>query len=175
MTYLEVIDTAIKVGLGALISGLSAYWMSKSKTNDDLRRERLTRHHGLLEKSAEQIENFSHSMLRYWALVVEWVRYKDKSTQMPPNRAEELSKAKTELFNTFSDLTSAESKLLLLGHTEAQQLLRSFGDIAKHVRRHAWDGDKSLSEAQMEIFRSQLLEAREKLFNELSRIYRTET
>ena len=71
MTYLEVIDTAIKVGLGALISGLSAYWMSKSKTNDDLRRERLTRHHGLLEKSAEQIENFSHSMLRYWALVVE--------------------------------------------------------------------------------------------------------
>lgn len=40
MTYLEVIDTAVKVGLGALISGISAYLMAKSKNNDDLRRER---------------------------------------------------------------------------------------------------------------------------------------
>jgi hypothetical protein len=173
--YLDVIDTAVKVGLGALISGGSAYWMAKSKTRDDILRERLNRHHGLLEKSAEQIETFSHVVLRYWALIVEWVRYRDKNSVMPPDRAEELAKTKAELFSAFSDLTSAESKLLLLGHIEAQKLLRNFGELAKQVRRNAWEGNKSLTEVQMEEYRSQLLESREKLFNELSRIYRKET
>lgn len=158
MTYLEVIDTAVKVGLGALISGGSAYWMAKSKTRDDYRRERLNRHHGLLEKSAEQLESFSHVVLRYWALIIEWVRYKDKNIAMPPERVEELDKTKVELFSAFSDLTSAESKLLLLGHAEAQKLLRNFGDLAKHIRRNAWEGNNSLTEAQMEEYRTQLLE-----------------
>ncbi|MBU4499978.1 MAG: hypothetical protein KKG40_07180, partial [Gammaproteobacteria bacterium] len=102
MTYLEVIDTAVKVGLGALISGLSAYWMAKSKNRDDLRRERSGRHHGLLEQSAEQIECFSHVVLRYWALIVEFVRNKDKKIEPSADRVEELAKAKAELFNVFS-------------------------------------------------------------------------
>ena len=175
VTYLEVIDTAVKVGLGALISGVSTYWMAKSKNRDDLRRERLLRHHGLLEKSAEQIENFSHVAMRYWALIVEWVRNRDQKLDLAPHRNEELTKTKAELFDAFSDLTSAESKLLLLGHTEAQKFLRNYGDLAKRMRRHAYDGNKSLTEPQMDEYRAQLLEAREKLFNELSRIYRSET
>lgn len=175
MTYLEVIDTAVKVGLGALISGASAYWMAKNKTRDDFRRERLIRHHGLLEKSAEQIENFSHVTLRYWALIVEWVRVRDQKLEFSSQKSDELTKTKIEFFNAFSDLTSAESKLLLLGHTEAQKLLRKFGEVAKHVRRYAFDGNMSLTESKMEEYRSQLLDAREKLFNELSSIYRSET
>jgi hypothetical protein len=175
MTPLEVVDTAVKVGLGAAISGLSAYWMGKSKARDDLRRERLTRHHGLLEKSAEQIESFSHVILRYWALMIEWVRARDQGLTLQPHRAEELTKSKAELFNAFSDLTSAEAKLLLLGHTEAQKRLRVFGDLSKQIRREAYDGSKSLTEQKMEEFRTQLLAAREELFSEVSRVYRSET
>ena len=174
MTYLEVIDTAVKVGLGALISGISTYWMAKSKNSDDLKRERLLRHHNLLEKSAEQIENFSHVSMRYWALIVEWVRNREQKLELAPHRSEELTKTKVELFDAFSDLTSAESKLLLLGHVEAQKLLRNYGELAKRMRRHAYDGNKSLTEAQMDEYRTKLLEAREKLFKELSQIYRGE-
>jgi len=175
VTYLDVIDTAVKVGLGALISGISAAWMTKSKTRADMRRERLLRHQGLLEKCAEQIEGFSHVFLRYWALIVECVRLREKGSALSDEKSEELLKAKSELFNSFSELTSAESKLLLLGHTDAQQFLRELGDLAKHIRRHAWEGSKSLTEAEMEEFRAQLLTAREKLFNALSTIYRKET
>lgn len=175
MVLLDVIDTAVKVGLGALISGVSAYWMAKSKSRDDLRRERLVRHHGLLENSAEQIENFSHITMRYWALIVEWVRNKEQKLELAPHRAEELKKVKAELFDAFKDLTSAESKLLLLGHSEAQRLLRNYGDAVGHIRRNAYDGNKALTEAEMDGYRAQLLDTREKLFNELSRIYRGES
>lgn len=175
MTYLEVIDTAVKVGLGAAISGISAYWMTKSKSKDDLQRERMIRHHGLLEKSAEQIEAFSHIFFRYWALIVEFVRIREKGKAPTNEKLEELTRCKAELFDAFSDLTSAESKLLLLGHKDAQQLLRDFGDLTKQVRRHAWDGNKSLTEPQMDEYREKVLEYREKLFNELSSSYRSET
>ena len=175
MTPIEVIDTAVKVGLGAAISGIFAYWMGKSKAGDDLRRERLLRHHSLLEKSAEQIESFSHAILRYWALMVEWVRARDQKLSLQPYRAEELAKSKAELFNAFSDLTSAEAKLLLLGHTEAQKRLRIFGDLSKQFRREAYEGSKSLTEQKMEEFRTQLLIEREALFSEISNVYRRET
>lgn len=175
MTYLDVIDTAVKVGLGAAISGVSAYWMARSKSRDDSRRERMVRHHDLLEKSAEQLENFSHIFFRYWALIVEFVRMREKGNEPSKEKLEELARTKTELFDAFSDLTSAESKLLLLGHTEAQKLLREYGDLTKQIRRSAWDGNKSLTESQMDECRAKVLESREKLFNELSRIYQRET
>lgn len=175
MTYLEVIDTAVKVGLGALISGITAVWMAKAKTRDDMRRERLQRHQGLLEKCAEQIEDFSHVFLRYWALIVECVRLREKGSDPSEEKSEELPKAKAELFDAFSELTSAESKLLLLGHSDAQRFLRELGDLAKGIRRHAWEGNKKLTEIEMEEFRTQFLVAREKLFNALSAIYRKET
>lgn len=175
MNYLEVIDTAVKIGLGAAISGISTYWIAKAKTKDELRRERLIRHQGLLEKSAEQIENFSHIFFRYWALIVEFVRVREKDKVPTNEKQEELVRCKAELFDAFSDLTSAESKLLLLGHNNAQRLLRDFGDLTKQIRRLAWDGNKSLTETQMDEYREKVLDSRQKLFNELSSIYRSET
>ena len=175
MNYLDVIDTAVKVGLGALISGFTTFWLSKEKSRDDVKRERLARHHGLLEKSAEQIETFSHVLLRYWALITEWVRLRDLKQSLSTKRAEELVSTKAELFHGFSELTSAESKLLLLGHSDAQKLLRSYGELAKKFRREAFDGNNALTDPQMEEFRNQLLAAREALFNEISRVYRRET
>ncbi|WP_373988111.1 hypothetical protein [Duganella sp. BuS-21] len=175
MTYLEVIDTAVKVGLGAVISGVSTFWMAKAKTRDDMRRERLQRHQGLLEKCAEQIEGFSHVLLRYWALIVECVRLREQGIDLSEKKLEELSKTKAELFDSFSDLTSAESKFLLLGHADAQRLLRELGDLSKSIRRHAWEGNKKLTETEMEELRTKFLVARENLFNALSAIYRKET
>ncbi|WP_146012888.1 hypothetical protein [Herbaspirillum sp. BH-1] len=175
MTYLEVLDTAVKVGLGALISGVATYWMAKLKTRDDMRRERLQRHQGLLENCAEQIEGFSHVFLRYWAAIVEIVRLREQKIEMSEKKAEELHKTKSELFNSYSDLTSAESKLLLLGHVEAQRLIREMGDLTKSIRRTAWEGNTKLTEIEMEESRKKFLAAREKLFAALSLIYRSET
>jgi hypothetical protein len=94
VTLLEVIDTAVKVGLGALISGFSTYWVTARKSKDDLSRERLQRHQTLLESSAEQVEAFSHLVLRYWSLMVELVRYRAQGIQMPGSKTEDLGKTK---------------------------------------------------------------------------------
>lgn len=175
MTPLEVIDTAVKVGLGALISGLSTYWVTARKSKDDLSRERLQRHQVLLEESAVQVESCAHVVLRYWALMVELVRYRAQGIQWPTSRSDELEKTKADLFNSFSSMTSAESKLLLLGHANAQRLLREFGELTRSFRRSAFDGNLSLTEDELDDHRFKLLTAREAFFAELSRVYRAET
>jgi hypothetical protein len=175
MTPLEVVDTAVKVGLGALISGFATYWTASRKTKDDLARERLLRHQTLIESTAEQVEVFSHLVLRYWAFMVELVRYRAQKISWPPSRQTELDKTKTDLFNAFSGMTSAESKLLLLGHTEAQLLLREYGEYVRDFRRRAYDGNTALTESELDEDRRKLLDLRGRLYASLGAAYRAET
>ncbi len=35
-TPIEVIDTAVKIGLGALIIGLATYWVTRAKSKHDI-------------------------------------------------------------------------------------------------------------------------------------------
>lgn len=175
ITVLEIIDTTVKVGLGALISGISTYAVTKKKSHEETKRERLKRHHELLEATAEQIEIFSHIVLRYWALTAEWVRSQEQKSNFPEHRKEELIKTKADLFNAYSELTSAESKLLLLGHLSAQKRLRDYGNTTKEMRRHAHDNNPSLTSSEMEEYRNKILNARAELFKELSSVYRHET
>lgn len=175
MTSLEVLDTAVKVGLGALISGFATYWTASRKTKDDLARDRLLRHQTLIESTAEQVEVFSHLVLRYWALMVELVRYRGQKLSWPPARQAELEKTKTDIFNSFSGMTSAESKLLLLGHTQAQTILREYGEFVRDFRRRAYDGNIALTEKELDDDRDKLLELRERLYVSLGKAYRAET
>ena len=174
MTGFEILDTAVKVGLGALISGCSTYWVAKANALSNQKAERQRRHHDLLEKCAEQIESFSHTMLRYWALISEQTKNRANDLDLSPHRRDELDRVKVELFNSFSELTSAEAKLLLLGHKQCQWHLRSFGECAREVRRRAYDGNKELDNKEMESLRHEFLQARTELFDSLSSAYKVE-
>ncbi|MFW1433713.1 hypothetical protein ACEV94_22605 [Vibrio parahaemolyticus] len=63
ISYLEIIDTAVKIGLGALISGVTTWKVTKLQHKND--NEKLRRTHKLesLESVAEQVEIFSHDAM----------------------------------------------------------------------------------------------------------------
>lgn len=172
VSALEIIDTAVKVGLGALISGVAAFLLEKGRREEVVARERMIRKNDLLERTAEQIEVFSHVVLRYWALMIELVRLRKQGGDFTEGRFEDVSKAKVDLFDAFKELTSAEAKLMLLGHINAQKLLRTYGDSVTIMRRSAYEGNMELKEEHMLKFRLEILKARENLFNELSSVYK---
>jgi phosphopantetheine adenylyltransferase len=74
-SLIDVLDTAVKIGLGALISGISTYWITRQKDKSDSVKEYERRHRTILEQVAEETEQVNHVYLKYWALVVEWLRY----------------------------------------------------------------------------------------------------
>ena len=171
-TELEVIDTAIKIGLGSLITltgTILVTWLNhRNERNKDSRK----RFYDSLESISSNIEEITHVSLRYWALVVEWVRNNAQSMDLTEKRKEELEKTKSELFDQFKNLTVAESKLMLLGLTHISSQIRDYGEFLKEFRRKCYDGKESLKEIDMDEARIQLLIKRKSIFNELARSYK---
>ena len=170
-TVIEVLDTAVKIGLGGLITLVGTYAVAKLNHKHEHSKESRKRFYDALELVGTNIEEITHVSLRYWALVIEWVRNNKQDMGLTEKRQHQLEETKTDLFDQFKNLTVAESKLLLLGLTEESKLLREYGDILKELRRKYYDGNKSLSEEEMERVREQMLSKRESLFKSLSGAY----
>ena len=172
-TLIDVLDTAVKIGLGASISAIATYWHSKHRDKAESAKEYEKRHRSLLEQVAEQAEQLNHVYLKYWALVVEWVRYTKNGKERPDGRRSELEETKVELFASFGSLTSAESKLLLVGENEAYSKLRELGEAVVQFRRSCHVDKLSLTEEDIEKKKKEIKRLREELYELLSSTYQT--
>lgn len=172
MTLLEVLDSAVKIGLGALIAGISTFFIGRHQHSRELEKERIKREFEVLKQTAEQIELFTHVALKYWALIVEWGRYKRSERAVPELRAAALDACITELFSSFKEMSNAEAKLLLLGYKPAQNKARIYGELVTSLRREVHRDSVPLTDEQAQAWRLKVLGAREELFDELSSCYR---
>lgn len=171
-TAIEVIDTAIKIGLGGIIGFVSTYVVTKLNHGHDARKDITKRHYDALEQVAAHIEEFSHVALKYWALVAECVRVENDGKEWPKERSEQLDLVKAEYFSEAKNITVAESKLLLLGLESASLKLRKYTDFLKILRRQYYTGKAGLTEKEMEGARQELLRLRQEFFAELSSAYK---
>lgn len=172
MTALDVLDSAVKIGLGALIAGLSTFFIGHHQHGRELEKERIKREFEILKQTAEQIELFTHVALKYWALIIEWGRYKRSEKAVPEARAAALDACISELFSSFKEMSNAEAKLLLLGYKSAQSKARVYGELVTSLRREVHRDSVPLTEEQAQAWRLKVLGAREVLFDELSSCYR---
>ncbi|WP_312704138.1 hypothetical protein [Stenotrophomonas lactitubi] len=172
MTLLEVLDSAVKIGLGALIAGVSALLLSRSQHRRELDRARIDREFQLLKDVAEQTERFTQASLRHWALSTDAHRARRLKKPMTERKVLNLAESNDTLFNIFHELTSSEAKLLLLGNRDAQQALRVYGEMVIAFRRSAMSDSETMSDAEIDTWRANILKTRERLLDELHRCYR---
>ena len=69
--WIEIVDTSIKIGLGALLSGVSAYLINKQNHRKTLEKEYVLKHRNILENITQDIENITHVLLRYWSFTLD--------------------------------------------------------------------------------------------------------
>jgi hypothetical protein len=74
MTTIEVIDTVIKIGLGALITAFVTLIVTRSTQTPELRKERLRRKQDLLERIVEQFEAVHSDLVEAGILCGSWER-----------------------------------------------------------------------------------------------------
>lgn len=172
MTLLEVIDSAIKIGLGALIAGASALLLSRSQHHRDLSRAKNDREFEILKDVAEQTERFTQATLRHWALATDAHRLRRQEKPLSERKVANLAESNDTLFNIFHELTSSEAKLLLLGKRDAQRALRSYGDMVIAFRRSVMHDAEIMSDSVIETWRTNILKTRKQLLDELHTCYR---
>lgn len=169
MTWVEVVDSAVKIGLGALIAGVSAFLLARSQFGHELRKTKVSREFELLKDIAEKVERFTHSALKYWALSADW--HRARRSHPEAKKSETMLSTQKELFSQFNELTSAEAFLLLLGEKEAQQQLRAYGEHVMVYRRQASRSAEPLSDSEIDDYRKYILRSRESFFTRLNEIY----
>ena len=124
-----------------------------------------------MELIADQTEGFSHTALKYWALITEWGAYENKGEVMPEERVKRLMEVRDELFHAYKNLTVVEARLHLLGAVESQRLCREYGELVTRFTKTAWLGGTPLTEKAGQQWRADILGCRERFFQSLSKMY----
>lgn len=172
ITMLEIIDTAVKVGLGALISGIATYFVSMAQQKGTTEQERRKRLAEILQEIAEQIENVNHVYLKYCALTTEALRCQRDGVIWVESRKNEREQVKGELFNVFKELTNAEAKAMLINETNISELIREYGEKVTEFRRLVVLNDNPITDDEIEKLKTDILNIRKSIFKTLSDAYK---
>ncbi len=171
MTGIEVLDTAVKIGLGALISGISTYVLAGRNAQIGQAATRLQRRTQLLESVAEGVQAYTQTFLLYWARVADAASARRSQEPLSTQAQEAVIAARESLFREAETLNAAEARLLLLGDTEASQLLRTLGTLAGEIRNKTSLKEPVPAEAELSEMRAELLRHRDAVFARLADLY----
>ena len=168
---IELLDTSIKVALGALITGLSGYWLSGMRIKQSKKQQKFEHKRDLMEGIAQQAEQVHHVFMKYFELIQEYMNATQNRYDWPEGRRSELYLVVDELVLSFNDLSAAESKLLLLNEKPLYKSLRKFRSKVIFFRRHFYIDKKDLSNKEAQDVKREVSKLREQFFDALSECY----
>jgi hypothetical protein len=172
VTWIEIVDTSVKIGLGALISGVSAYLINRQSHEKNIEKEYFSKRTLILEGVTIEIEEMTHVMLKYWSFILDWSRNKEKGQSNTQEKSDTIKLLRAELFSHFKGITVSEGKLLLIGCKEQQESLRSYGEFISEFYRYASRNNDEMESAKLESWRETLLVARQSLYSQLNFAYK---
>ncbi len=167
-TFIQLTDTSLKIGLGALIAALIAWfilWRSAHLQNNSPRENRRLQ---ILEEVSAQVGTVTHIFAKYSSLVVESIQFGDR---WPTARRQELEAVNTDLVNEFRKLADAEAKLLMLGEKNLERSLRLYGAKIAVFRKQVYVCRKDITHEQISTLKMGVNQVREQFYDMLSRKY----
>lgn len=167
---IAVIDTVVKVGLGALLSALGAITIATINSSRNYAMERLKRRRDLLEVAVQELQVFTNAAMSYWAefsVFIEIRGNEEKEEGILSN----LKRKRSKLNEASSSFNVAQAKLLLLGDKKANELLRKYGGAVEDFVKEANINDQALDQEKLNQFRNTLREARTNAISRLASLY----
>ena len=135
MTLIEVIDTAIKIGFGALITGIASHYLAKNSHERELTKLTITRRLDSLEQVTEKAEAHFSAWRRYSGSLGGIYNGRNPPD---PDFSETQWKRIKERDRAFLDsrdgMGLAVARLRLLGLTEAADLVNGYNKAVGEFR-----------------------------------------
>ncbi|MGE8541483.1 hypothetical protein [Acinetobacter sp. ANC 3813] len=166
MTLLEILDTSVKIGLGALITGIFAYFNQKVNISASVTKENLLYNRNLLTNISKDVEEINHLILKMWAIF----EFETKQTPIYKNKIlDRLDPLRISLFNDFNLLSKNEGLLLLHGFTQQQENLRAYGELLGKFNSYTLFRNGAIDIETTKQYRTEILETRKGLYNSLNK------
>ena len=167
-TLIQLTDTPLKMGLGALIAGLSAWLILRRSVQLQQNTQRDNRRLHILEEVSTQVGPVTHVFAKYSSLVVESIQFGERWPQV---RRQELDEVNNELVTEFKKLAEAEAKLLMLGEKNLERSLRLYSAKIAIYRKQVYVGRQDITPEQITALKSAIIQVREQFYDMLSRKY----
>ena len=83
---ISLLDTTAKVALGALIAGISGYWLSGMRIKQNVEQQRSDNQRAIIESVAQQAEQVHHVFMKYFELIQEYMNATKNRYDWPESR-----------------------------------------------------------------------------------------
>ncbi len=162
-TVLELVDTALKIGLGALISGVFTWQVAKNNLAAQEAAD--------FEKVVSAVEAAQNATVRFVDALGDWTvnRGTVAEAQVEPG----LKQAKRALEGALLGLMSGYTRLTLLGEPACASALTEYREAADAFFREAWNRKDDLTDPELTASSEALLEPMERLLDSLGEAYRS--
>lgn len=161
----DVLDTAVKIGLGAAITGIVTLWVNgrqlRAQSTQELRRQRQQE----WTRSLELLVSFRKSLYLFNEEAGDYLVNREESA-LESRLEKKLELAKARLEASFLDLVEAHTRLGIL-HTGVAAMLEDFKSASDVYFRDVWNRKEQLTDTELTELWAQLEEPQEQLFNEL--------
>ena len=172
MTWIEVADSAIKIGLGALIAGVFGYLTHYSTHKHSSMKEKAALKRLGVERVAEVVDAFSVSVSKYLSRLRYIAVNLPKGASAIPDEALEALKDVDLGFRTcLGEMNLATSRLRLIGHSALADSLRDAVKPLVQLRNDCMNERKPVSREEVDDFSSGYRAALSTFHDALSKVY----
>jgi len=182
ITWMSVADTAVKIGLGAAISGLFGWLIARHAARSAITKLLFERRSERLIVASEQYEAFFQAYLKYTNLLAGLVSASASAgrddpagvvySQMLAKGATDATKLKGEMFGKMEQAFFAQSTLMLLGETRCREAAEKLHlAITDANQKITFDG-VTVDLASLPECHAAVSEARKTFYSEMAKAFR---
>ena len=169
---IEVVDTTIKVGLGAVISGITTYVITKTTSSAERRKFMLEKKLEILEDCVAKVEPYKYSVQLYLskidAALNKGLTSIDSEHFYEDNK---ISEVDAEFLVTVRDASLACSKLKMIGFGDVYSTVKKFVDFGNSLRTKIIFDKTMPSKSDHLELRTQLIEIIQDYHNSLDQSF----
>lgn len=173
LTMMDVIDSAVKIGLGAAISAFASYKTNKSNHLNEKDKEVRAHKIKTIEMVAEKCERFINCYLNYRNRLAGILRKRstDDEFLLPQPLIESLQEIDKELFSALESVNTARARLSLMRAARAQAELSRMISLLSRLRNPIMQEQRAPSQSAFDKFTQEMSDAINHFHEELAKLY----
>ena len=171
MEWIDIVDTALKIGLGAAISGIATYQVTKRNHSHEFEKEYFKRRQNALESISESFELIHKFLLEVSTDNISYIKGYVAGIS-PTSQTTSLFLSHTqELGVKLKEMHIMEGKLLLNGLPEATNCLREYRLLAVEVNNALSLQKPTRTETEMHDISERLCTNKDALYSLITKPY----
>ncbi len=172
-TWIEVADSALKMGLSGLIGGFFSWRVARVTLHAQETRDRRTKRATDFDRVIDAMTNARHSAHLFVDVLGDWIV--NQGSDVDPDEVEvPLKDAKAALELAVTDLTNADTRLSVLGEADCASKLVEYRHALDAFYRDAWNRRDAITDGELGVLNDGLEEPKAKVLDALSKAYRAQ-